>query len=201
MINKIDKNEIRKRKHLRVRKKVSGTPECPRLCVFRSNANIYAQIIDDDKGVTLCAYSSVAKDFEGSGELAVFGEDWGTRSGFFTVGASVYVTGKIKPRFQFNENGPKDLKITGVEYLQTIKDKAIDRITIQLTTDLLDDQIVAELREIIEENPGKTTLFFQLRDSLGKHHVLLKSKTCKVDIRHSLIDYIEGIEALDYKIN
>ena len=141
------------------------------------------------------------EDFEGSGELAVFGEDWGTRSGFFTVGASVYVTGKIKPRFQFNENGPKDLKITGVEYLQTIKDKAIDRITIQLTTDLLDDQIVAELHEIMAENPGKTTVFFQLRDSLGKHHVLLKSKTCKVDIRHSLIDYIEGVEALDYKIN
>ena len=85
--------------------------------------------------------------------------------------------------------------------MQSVKEKAIDRITIQLTTDLLDDQIVAELHEIMAENPGKTTVFFQLRDSLGKHHVLLKSKTCKVDIRHSLIDYIEGVEALDYKIN
>ena len=47
MINKIDKNEIRKRKHLRVRKSVSGTTERPRLCVFRSNSHIYAQIIDD----------------------------------------------------------------------------------------------------------------------------------------------------------
>ncbi|MBQ3752028.1 MAG: DNA polymerase III subunit alpha [Prevotella sp.] len=141
------------------------------------------------------------EDFEGSGELAMFGEDWGVRAGFFTVGASVYVTGKVKSRYQFNENGPKDLKVSGVEYLQTIKDKAIDRITIQLTTDLLDDQIVADLGEIISEHPGKTKLFFQLRDSMGKHHVLLKSNNRSVDIRYSLIDYIERTEALDYKIN
>ena len=141
------------------------------------------------------------EDFEGSGELAMFGEDWGVRAGFFTVGASVYVTGKVKSRYQYNENGPKDLKVSGVEYLQTIKDKAIDRITIQLTTDLLDDQIVADLGEIISEHPGKTKLFFQLRDSMGKHHVLLKSNNRSVDIRYSLIDYIERTEALDYKIN
>ena len=141
------------------------------------------------------------EDFEGSGELAMFGEDWGSRSGYFSVGASVYVTGKIQPRYKFKDDGPKDLKVTGVEYLQTIKDKAVDRITIQLTTDLLDDQIVAELGEMVSEHPGKTKLFFQLRDSLGKHHVLLKSKTCTVDVHHQLIDYIERNEALDYKIN
>lgn len=62
MINKIDKNEIRKRKHLRVRKSVSGTSERPRLCVFRSNAHIYAQIIDDTTGTTLAAASSLDKD-------------------------------------------------------------------------------------------------------------------------------------------
>ena len=141
------------------------------------------------------------EDFEGSGELAMFGEDWGSRSGYFSVGASVYVTGKIQSRYKFKDDGPKDLKVTGVEYLQTIKDKAVDRITIQLTTDLLDDQIVAELGEMVSEHPGKTKLFFQLRDSLGKHHVLLKSKTCTVDVHHQLIDYIERNEALDYKIN
>ena len=141
------------------------------------------------------------EDFEGSGELAMFGEDWGSRLGYFTVGASVYVMGKVKPRFQFKEDSPKDLKVTGVECLQTIKDKAVDRITIQLTADLLDEKIVADLGEIISEHPGKTKLFFQLRDSVGKHHVLLHSKSTTVDVHHSLIDYIERIEALDYKIN
>ena len=141
------------------------------------------------------------EDFEGSGELPLFGEDWGVRAGMFQIGASVYVVGKVKPRYQFGDNSPMDLKISSVEFLQTVKDKAIDRITISMTTDLLNDQIVAELDEMISEHPGKTKLFFQLRDSLGKHHVLLRSKNSMVDVRSSLIDYIERTEALDYKIN
>jgi len=64
MINKIDKNEIRKRKHLRVRKSVSGTTERPRLCVYRSNSHIYAQVIDDTTGTTLAAASSLDKDIK-----------------------------------------------------------------------------------------------------------------------------------------
>ena len=141
------------------------------------------------------------EDFGGSGELAIFGEEWGRQSGFFTIGASVYVVGKVVPRWQYNENSPKDLKVTSVEFLQTIKDKAIERITIQLTTDLLNDKIVTELTELVSEHPGKTKLFFQLRDSLGKHHVLTESTKHLVDVRHTLIDYIEQTEGLDYRIN
>ncbi len=60
MISKLDKNVARKRKHVRVRNKISGTGTTPRLCVFRSNKNIEVQVIDDTKGVTLLASSSVA---------------------------------------------------------------------------------------------------------------------------------------------
>ena len=67
MINRPNTNAQRLKRHKRVRAKISGTPECPRLNVFRSEKNIYAQLIDDTKGVTLCAASSVEKDFEGSG--------------------------------------------------------------------------------------------------------------------------------------
>ena len=66
MINKIDKNEIRKRKHLRVRKSVSGTTERPGLCVFKSNSHIYAQIIDDTECKTIAAASSLDKDVKAS---------------------------------------------------------------------------------------------------------------------------------------
>ena len=141
------------------------------------------------------------EDFVGSGELALFGETWGDKSGFFTVGASVYVTGKVKPRFSYNPDGPKDLGITGVEFLQTIKERAIDRITISLTSDLLDDQVVTELGELIAAHPGKTKLFFQLHDLTGKNHVLLKSTTKMIDVKSELIQYIEQSPALDYKIN
>ncbi len=63
MVNKPDSNKARIRRHTRVRGKISGTAECPRLNVFRSNSNIYAQLIDDVKGVTLVSASSVEKDF------------------------------------------------------------------------------------------------------------------------------------------
>ena len=66
MVSKINKNAMRLKRHVRVRGKISGTPECPRLNVFRSNANIYAQIIDDVNGVTLVAANTLEKDFEGA---------------------------------------------------------------------------------------------------------------------------------------
>ena len=61
MINKIDKNQERQRRHARVRKHVAGTADCPRLVVYRSLSNIYAQIIDDTKGVTLCSARTLEK--------------------------------------------------------------------------------------------------------------------------------------------
>lgn len=64
MVNKADTNKARLNRHKRVRGKISGTAECPRLNVFRSLQNIYAQLIDDDKGVTLVSASTVEKDFE-----------------------------------------------------------------------------------------------------------------------------------------
>ena len=67
MVSKKDKNAQRLKRHARVRAKISGTTERPRLAVYRSNANIYAQIIDDVKGITLCAASSVEAGFEGIG--------------------------------------------------------------------------------------------------------------------------------------
>ena len=65
MVKRTDSNLQRLKRHKRVRGKISGTPERPRLAVYRSNANISAQIIDDVNGVTLVSASSYEKDFEG----------------------------------------------------------------------------------------------------------------------------------------
>ncbi|MGI6623185.1 MAG: 50S ribosomal protein L18 [Acetivibrionales bacterium] len=65
MIKRIEKNKIRLRKHLRVRKKISGTAEKPRLSVFRSSRHIYAQIIDDVSSTTLVAASSLDEALKG----------------------------------------------------------------------------------------------------------------------------------------
>jgi len=67
MIRKIEKKEIRNRVHRRIRRKLRGTAERPRLAVFRSVAHIYAQVIDDDQGQTLVSASSVDKDAKTNG--------------------------------------------------------------------------------------------------------------------------------------
>ncbi len=67
MVSKPNSNQARIKRHVRVRSKISGTPECPRLDVFRSNSHIYAQLIDDVNGVTLAAAASNEKDFDLSG--------------------------------------------------------------------------------------------------------------------------------------
>ena len=65
MFKKRDRNEVRVIRHARVRKKISGTPEMPRLSVYRSNKHIQAQIIDDTKGVTLAAASTMDPALKG----------------------------------------------------------------------------------------------------------------------------------------
>lgn len=67
MIKRVDTEAARIRRHERVRKNISGTAQRPRLNVYRSLNHIYAQVIDDEKGVTLVAASSMDKDFEGYG--------------------------------------------------------------------------------------------------------------------------------------
>ena len=68
MINKQNKNQVRLKRHMRVRNKVSGTAECPRLNVYRSTSHIYAQVIDDVAGVTIASSSTVAKDVNVKGK-------------------------------------------------------------------------------------------------------------------------------------
>ena len=64
MINKVSKNVMRKARHERIRTKMHGTESVPRLSVFRSNSNIFAQLIDDENGVTLVSASSLDKDLK-----------------------------------------------------------------------------------------------------------------------------------------
>ena len=78
MVSKESKNIARVRRHARVRAKVKGTPVCPRLCVYRSNKNIEAQIIDDVKGCTLVASSSMSLKLENGSNVeaaAAVGKD------------------------------------------------------------------------------------------------------------------------------
>ncbi|MBC8585954.1 50S ribosomal protein L18 [Youxingia wuxianensis] len=106
MVTRPDRNANRLKRHVRVRAKISGTPECPRLNVFRSAKHIYAQIIDDVNGVTLCAASSMDKEIEGFGgnkeaakkvgaALAKKAADKGIQAVVFDRGGYIY-HGRVK---------------------------------------------------------------------------------------------------------
>ena len=104
MLKKESRNSQRLRRHVRVRKNLSGTPECPRLNVFRSNAHIHAQIIDDVNGNTLAAASSVDMKRENGGnieaakkvgaELAKRAQEKGIKKVVFDRGGYIY-TGRV----------------------------------------------------------------------------------------------------------
>lgn len=105
MIKKESRSVIRHRKHLRVRAKISGTSDTPRLCVFRSNAHIEAQIIDDSKSITLASISSVSLHLENGSnieaaklvgtKIAELAKEKGINSVVFDRGGYVY-HGRVK---------------------------------------------------------------------------------------------------------
>ena len=151
-----------------------------------------------DKRGNPCGFVTI-EDFEGSGELAMFGEDWGRWNGMFTDGASVFIKATARPRFQNSQL--YDLKVSDIQRLQTVKDKAIEQITITINVDTIDEQVVAELSELISEHPGPTRLYLQLRNSTNTCNVLTQSRKYLIDVKHHLIDYINSTEGLTYKIN
>ena len=87
MVKKLDRAKARTKRHQRIRNKISGTAECPRLNVFRSSKHIYAQIIDDINGVTLASASSMTKDFGANG---------GNKEGARKVGEMIAAAAKAK---------------------------------------------------------------------------------------------------------
>lgn len=67
----VNRNKLRLKRKRRIRKKISGTAERPRLCVFRSPRHVYVQVIDDDKGITLASSSSMGKEAAGNGRANI----------------------------------------------------------------------------------------------------------------------------------
>ena len=90
MIKKIDRNQMRIKRHYRIRKNLFGTATRPRLNVFRSNTNIYAQVINDDAGNTIVSYSTLAKDFTGASKSNIeAAKAVGTKIGELAVAAGI----------------------------------------------------------------------------------------------------------------
>ena len=140
------------------------------------------------------------EDYEGPGELALFNDEWVKWQHMFKEGYTVYVTAKCVPRFRDNSE-LFDIRIQSVDFLNDVKDKYIEKLTIAVNTSVLDDTQMTDLATVIRSNPGRVPLFFQMYDAEHKRDVLLVSRGNEVDINASLISYLESCPALTYTLN
>ncbi|MCD8202313.1 MAG: DNA polymerase III subunit alpha [Prevotella sp.] len=139
------------------------------------------------------------EDFDGQGELALFGEEWGKWKGSLIEGSTVLVKAKfVKP---YRDKDYMDMKITDIQYLQTVKEKSIEKMTISVEADKLDDTVVSDLVTIIKGCPGKTQLFFSIRENNSTKPLTLRSRNEKVDLDKKLITFINENDGLSFKVN
>ncbi len=139
------------------------------------------------------------EDYDDSGELAVFGEDWGTWKGMLSEGNTIFITAKCTQRFR--DSNVYNFNISDIKYLQTVKDQQIDRITIGIPVENLNEEMATDLTTLINNNPGKTELCFRFYDSLGRQPVLVRSKNHQVDINKELLQYISDHPFMSFSIN
>ena len=139
------------------------------------------------------------EDYDGDGELALFGDDWGKYSGWFQVGSSLYMAISYSQKFQGSDF--VDMRIESVSYLQTVKEKGIDRITINVDPTMVTDITVEELSTIVKDNPGNTQVYFNILQPGSSETVMMRSTIGGVNLVSELTDFIESDSALSFTVN
>ena len=145
-----------------------------------------------------CGFVTI-EDFSGSGEMAFFGEDWGRWRGMLEEGYSMYVTAKCAPRWR--DSNQLEFHVTDIQYLQTVKEKRIEKMTILMEAQSIDEEIVSDLTSLISDNPGPTQLYFQIHHPESSTPIMLRSKTANINVKRELISYIESHPNMGYRIN
>ena len=145
-----------------------------------------------------CGFVTI-EDFNGPGEIALFGEEWGKWRGMLLESSTVYITAKSVPRFRGANT--YDLRITNIQYMNTVKENSIQKLTIVIDENNVNSQVVTDLTTLVDECPGNTSLYLQIKDAEGNGNVLLRSKGKKVELKHKLIQYIEETDGFDYYVN
>ena len=138
------------------------------------------------------------EDFAGNGEIPLFGTDWITYRNFFTEGTSLFIRLKFEPnRFRpdvFNMN------IKGVELMSEMRENAVRKITLDVPLDVLTSQMVADLAEIVKENPGKTDLVFNIHTS-DNNKVSLMARRVKLNVNGQLLLYLQEHDGIGISVN
>ena len=139
------------------------------------------------------------EDFSGTYEVALFGDEWMRFSNYMKEGYFLYIKGRVAPR-KFGTDS-FELKVGSVELLPDVKDSLLQSITITIQTEFLNEEIVDDLITMLKDSPGKTELNFLIKDGEGQYQACLKSKTLKISATNKFINYIKGLEGVEYKFN
>lgn len=145
-----------------------------------------------------CGFVTI-EDFEGSGELAFFGEEWGRWKGMLVEGSTVFITAKCVQKYR--DSNYYDLKIADIQYLQTIKDQRIEKFTITMDSTSIDETVVNDISTMLRNSPGSTQLYFQINDVTSNSYVLLRSKMGPISLKHKFMTYIETNPEMSYHVN
>ena len=138
------------------------------------------------------------EDYEGSGEIALFGKDWMDWGHVFTEGASLFIRAQmVKP---WASSTSYSIKLLKVDLLSEVKDEVIERITIDIPLDKLTSVIVEDLSEIIHECPGKARLFFKI-NSVNDLSTEVLSQRYTISVQSKLIDYLNDHPDFSFTIN
>ena len=139
------------------------------------------------------------EDFTGSGEIALFGQDYIDYGRYGKIGMYLLITARVEP----SRWDPKklDFRIGSIRLLQDEKDKLIEHIHITVPIHGLDEPTINELSALIKRNPGNTLLYFKVVDS--EHNITLNmfSPKIKLQVTQDLVDFLKGNENIDFKIN
>ena len=140
------------------------------------------------------------EDFSGTGEIALFGENWVQWGAYLSIDRSVLITGSVEEhRFR---PGEYELRIGRIEWLADVGDRVVERITVSVNTSALGKDDVEMLTSYAEQNKGNAALQMVFIDATNPHNQLhMTSRSHRIKVTRQLLDDIENSEALSYSIN
>lgn len=138
------------------------------------------------------------EDYEGTGELVFFGEDWAKQSGMLRLQNTVFITARCVPR-RYNEK-EFDIQVGSVEFLSDVKDKKIEKLTVILPVEAINEKFVEDFSSVVRDNQGVVDLFFCIKDNTEQTQVNLATNA-KISVKHEFMELIHAIPGCEYKIN
>ncbi len=139
------------------------------------------------------------EDYAGSGEIPFFGQDWLQWNNYLRIGYFLYIQAKIIPGRW--EKSKLELKVESIKLLSDIKDDALEKIIIDIPLDSITEELINDLSSLTNDAPGKTELYFRIKDSDGQTQLNMMARNRKITVKKELIAYIKSQEGLEFKIN